>query len=167
MGGVTVYSDYAFVAITRTPIQEGENHLTGQQALDFARERYTLPDGDNERGRHQMQVITAVIEKATSGTTIISNYSDIMASVEGMFTMNIPMEMISNLMKMQLSDMARWNVSSYAVTGANAMEECYSAPGMDLAVIIPDEISVAKASRLIEMVYAGEILTEEVINSIG
>lgn len=167
LGGITVYSDYAFTAITRTPIEEGENHLTGQQALDFARERYTLPDGDNERGRHQMQVITAVIEKATSGTTIISNYSDIMASVEGMFTMNVPMEMISNLMKMQLSDMARWNISSYAVTGSNAMEECYSAPGMDLAVIIPSDSSVAKAARLIEMVYAGEILTEEVINSIG
>ena len=114
-----------------------------------------------------MQVITAVIEKATSGTTIISNYSDIMASVEGMFTMNVPMEMISNLMKMQLSDMARWNISSYAVTGSDAMEECYSAPGMDLAVIIPYDSSVSKAARLIDMVYAGEILTEEVINSIG
>ena len=167
LGGVTVYSDYAFTAITRTPIQEGENHLTGQQALDFARERYTLPGGDNERGRHQMQVITAVIEKATSGTTIISNYSGIMASVEGMFTMNVPMEMISNLVKMQLSDMARWNISSYAVTGSDAMEECYSAPGMDLAVIIPYDSSVSKAARLIDMVYAGEILTEEVINSIG
>lgn len=167
LGGVTVYSDYAFTAITRTPIQEGENHLTGQQALDFARERYTLPGGDNERGKHQMQVITAVIEKATSGTAIISNYSDIMASVEGMFTMNIPIEMVSNLIKMQLSDLARWNVSSYAVTGSDAMEECYSAPGMDLAVIVPYDSDVYKATRLIDMIYDGEILTQEVINSIG
>lgn len=166
IGGVTVYSDYAFTAIERTYIEEGENHLDGQSALDFARERYTLPGGDNERGRHQMQVITAVIEKATSGTTIISNYSEIMSSVEGMFTMNVPMEMISNLMKMQLNDMARWNINSYAVTGADAMEECYSWPGMELSVIIPYDSSVAKAERLIDMVFAGEILTEEVINSI-
>ena len=166
LGGITVYSDYAFTAITRTDILEGENHLTGQQALDFARERYTLPGGDNERGKHQMQVITAVIEKATSGTTIISNYSDIMASVEGMFTMNVPMELVSDLMKMQLSDMARWNISSYAVTGFDAMEECYSARGMDLAVLIPNNSSVSKASRLIDMVYSGEILTEEVISSL-
>ena len=164
LGGITVYSDYAFTAITRTDIQEGENHLTGQQALDFARERYTLPGGDNERGRHQMQVITAVIEKATSGTTIISNYSDIMASVEGMFTMNVPMELVSELMKMQLSDMARWNIVSYAVTGGDSMEECYSVMGQDLSVIIPYESSVSKASRLIDMVYSGEILTEEVIS---
>ena len=166
LGGVTVYSDYAFTAITRTEIAEGENHLNGQQALDFARERYTLPDGDAARGRHQMQVITAVIEKATTGTTIISNYSDIMDSVEGMFTMNVPAELISELMKMQLSDMARWNVVSYSVTGSGKKAETYSMPGLELWVSEPNKISVQKAIRLIDMVFAGERLTEEVINSI-
>ena len=166
LGGVTVYSDYAFTAITRTDIKEGENHLTGQQALDFARERATLPGGDNERGRHQMQVITAVIEKATTGTTIITNYSDIMDSVEGMFTMNLPPELISEVMKMQLSDMARWNVVSYAATGYPAMKETYSLPGVELSVMEPNYSSIRKASRLIDMVYAGELLTEEVVNSI-
>lgn len=166
MGGITVYSDYPFTAITRTPIQEGENHLNGQQALDFARERYTLKGGDNERGKHQMQVITAVIEKATSGSTIISNYSEIMESVEGMFSMNVPVEMIGNLMKLQLTDMAGWNVVSYAVTGTDSMEECYSVPGMELSVIKPYWSSVNKATRLIDMVCQGELLTEEVINSI-
>jgi len=165
LGGITVNSDYAFTAITRTYISKGENHLTGQQALDFARERYTLRGGDNERGKHQMQVIEAVIKKATSGTTIISNYSSIMESIEGMFTMNIPSEMISKLMKMQLTDMAQWNVVSYAVTGTNASEECYTLPGMKLSVIKPSDASVAKGVRLIDMVFAGELLTEEVVNS--
>ena len=167
LGGVTVYSDYAFTAITRTPIAEGENHLNGQQALDFARERYTLPGGDAERGRHQMQVITAVIEKATTGSTIISNYADIMDSVEGMFTMNIPAEMISELMKMQLSDMARWNIVSYSAKGGGFKAETYSMPGMELWVTEPNKYSVQKAIRLIDMVFAGERLTEEVINSIN
>ena len=126
----------------------------------------TIPGGDTERGKHQMQVITAVIEKATSGTTIISNYSDIMASVEGMFHMNVPTEMISNLMKMQLSDMAQWNIVSYSAKGTYATLECYSVPGMLLSVVEPSYSSVRKASRLIDMVYAGELLTEEVINSI-
>lgn len=167
LGGITVYSDYAFTAITRTDIKEGENHLTGQQALDFARERYTLPGGDNDRGKHQMQVITAVIEKATTGTTIITNYSDIMDSVEGMFTMNLPTEMIGDLMKMQLSDMARWNVVSFSATGSYAQEETYSMPGVKLSVLKPNHSSVNKAARLIDMIYAGELLTEEVMSSIG
>ena len=113
-----------------------------------------------------MQVITAVIEKATTGTTIITNYSDIMESVEGMFTMNVPTELISALMKMQLSDMARWNVVTFSATGSSSLEECYSAPGMQLSVIKPYYSSVNKAARLIDMVFAGEMLTEEVINSI-
>ena len=167
LGGITVYSDYAFTAITRTYIQQGENQLTGQQALDFARERYTLRGGDNERGRHQMMVIEAVIKKATNGTTIISNYSEIMESIEGMFTMNIPMEMVSALMKMQLTDMAQWNIVSYAATGRADMEKCYTLPGMELSVLWPNDSSVSKASRLIDMVFAGEILTEEVINSMS
>ena len=165
MGGITVYSDYAFTAIQRTDIRKGENQLTGQQALDFARERKTLSGGDNDRGKHQMQVIEAVIQKATSGSTIISNYSDIMASIEGMFTMNLSAEMISSLVKMQLSDMARWNVVTYSATGSNSFEECYSLQDMELSVIIPYDSSVSKAARLIDMVFAGEMLTEEVINS--
>ena len=166
MGGVRVYSEYAFTAITRTKIKEGWNDLSGQQALDFARERYTLKGGDNERGRHQMVVIKALIQKATSGSTIITNYSDIMASVDGMFQMNIPTELIGDMMKMQLSDMAQWNIVTYAATGNGAMAECYSMPGMKLSVIKPSSSSVSKAQRLIDMVFAGELLTEEVVNSI-
>ena len=166
LGGVTVYSDYEFMAIGRSPIQVGINELNGQQALDFARDRTRVPGGDTDRGRHQMKVITAVIEKATSGTTIINNYSEIMDSVEGMFEMSVPTELISALMKMQLSDMARWNVVSFTATGYGSKEECYSAPGTELSVMKPNYSSVNKASRLIDMVYAGELLTEEVINSI-
>ena len=166
LGGITVYSDYEFMAIGRTPIQVGENTLDGQEALDFARERIRVPNGDSDRGRHQMKVITAVIEKATSGTTIINNYSEILESVEGMFLMNVPTELISSLMKMQLSDMAKWNIVSYSATGSYAMAECYSVPGMELSVLKPSYSSVNKASRLIDMVFAGELLTEEVINSI-
>lgn len=165
LGGITVDSEYAFTAIQRTYIKKGENHLTGQQALDFARERKTLSGGDNERGKHQMQVIEAVIQKATSGSTIISNYSDIMASIEGMFTMNLPAEMIGSLIKMQLGDMAKWNIVTYSASGSNSFEVCYSLPEMELAVIVPYSSSVSKAARLIDMVYAGELMTEEVISS--
>ena len=80
--------------------------------------------------------------------------------------MNLPSELISEMMKMQLSDMARWNVVSYSATGYGDMEECYSVPGMELAVMHPNMSSVRKAGRLIDMVFRGEMLTEEVINSI-
>ena len=164
MGGITVYSDYSFTAIQRTKIVKGENYLTGQQALDFARERYTLAGGDNARGKNQMKVIKAVIEKATSGTTIINNYSAIVSSLDGMFVMNIPKELISSLMKNQLSDMSGWDVFSYAAKGTGTMAETYSAPGMKLSCIKPNEDSVAKATDLINKLMAGKELTEAMVN---
>jgi polyisoprenyl-teichoic acid--peptidoglycan teichoic acid transferase len=40
---------------------KGMNHLNGWQALDFARQRYGLPNGDYDRQRHQRQLIRALV----------------------------------------------------------------------------------------------------------
>lgn len=160
IGGITVYSDVAFNTADKYHIEAGENHLNGAEALSFARERKRLSGGDNARGQNQMKVIKAVIDKATSGTTIISNYSDIMASLEGMFATSMPMTEISSLVKMQLEDMAQWEIHSYAVTGFNGSEYTYSTPGTRAYVMYPDDAKVAKASALIDKVCAGGILTE-------
>ena len=160
IGGVTVYSDVAFNTADKYHINAGENHLDGKQALSFARERKRLAGGDNARGQNQMKVIKAVIAKMTSGTTIISNYSEIMASLEGMFATSLPMNEISSLVKMQLGDMAQWNVQSFAVTGYNGSDYTYSAPGSKLYVMYPNEQDVAKAQGLIDTIFADGILTE-------
>ncbi|WP_420497313.1 LCP family protein [Parafrankia sp. FMc2] len=44
----------------------GENHLSGDQALAFVRQRHGLPDNDFDRIRRQQQFIGAVFRKATS-----------------------------------------------------------------------------------------------------
>lgn len=164
IGGVTVYSDYGFTA-GGTWIDKGENHLNGEEALDFARERKNVPGGDATRGKHQMKVIKAVIEKLTSSTALITGYSDILDSLSGMFRMNLSVEELSQLVKMQLGDMATWEISSYAVKGAGdgtgRYAYTYSAPGQELWVLPPDYDTVAYASMLIEKVVSGGILTEE------
>ena len=160
VGGVTIYSDQSFKA-RDTYIQKGENTLNGTQALDFSRERYHVSGGDNGRGKNQMKVITAVIKKMTTGTTIISNYSAIMSSLEGMFSTNLQTSDISMLVKMQLNDLATWDVFSFAVTGSGGSEKTYSAPGHTAYVMYPNEESVDYASGLIDKILAGEILTEE------
>lgn len=162
IGGITVYSDQSFKAYD-TYIQKGENTLNGAQALKFARERYHVSGGDNGRGKNQMKVISAVIKKMTSGSTIISNYSAIMSSLEGMFSTNLQSSDISSLVKMQLSDMAKWDVFSFAVTGTGGSEKTYSAPGHNAYVMYPNEKSVAHASELIQKILSGELLTEETV----
>ena len=165
IGGITVYSEKAFVTNDKYQIVAGENTLNGAQALSFARERKHLSGGDNDRGKNQMKVIQAVIDKMTSGTTLLTNYSDIMASLEGMFATSMAMNEISSLMKMQLNDMAAWNIQSYAVTGYNGSDYTYSAPGTKLYVMYPNDNDVARAKSLIDMVWDGTILTEEVMSA--
>lgn len=160
IGGVTIYSDQSFKA-RDTYIQKGENYLVGHQALDLARERYHVSGGDNGRGKNQMKVIKAVIEKMTKSTTLISNYSAILKSLEGMFTTDFQTNDISELVKMQLNDMATWNIQSFAVIGVGGSEKPYSAPGANAYVMWPDEDAVEFASGLIQKVLDGETLTEE------
>jgi polyisoprenyl-teichoic acid--peptidoglycan teichoic acid transferase len=44
----------------------GKRHLVGWQAIDYARQRYGLPNGDYDRQRHQRQMVRAILTKAMS-----------------------------------------------------------------------------------------------------
>ncbi len=153
IGGVNIVSDYDDGVF----LSEGDNYMDGELALKFARERYSYADGDNARGRHQMQVITAVVEKMSSGS-MITNYNDIMDSLQGMFTTSIPSDTLRELIKMQLDDMASWNVKSYAVTGYGGMDSTIAGVA---SVMYPNEESVEQASKLIKMVLDGKQLSDK------
>ena len=164
IGGITVTSDVAFTLYKNVgKIKVGENNLNGKLALAFARTRKGLDGGDFDRGNNQMKVIKAIVDKATSGTTILTNYSDIMKSIDGMFVMNIPSSLIGEVVKRQVTDMSGWNIMSFSVKGTGDNMECYSAPGELLYVINPNERYVGKATELIQKVYSGETLTEEML----
>lgn len=44
--------------------QPGKHHFVGWQAIDYARQRYGLPNGDYDRERHQRQLVEAILTKA-------------------------------------------------------------------------------------------------------
>jgi LCP family protein required for cell wall assembly len=44
----------------------GKHHFVGWQAIDYARQRYGLPNGDYDRQRHQRQLVEAILAKALS-----------------------------------------------------------------------------------------------------
>ena len=129
--------------------------------MSYVRERKSFADGDNARGRHQMQAIEAIIRKVSSGTTILNNYSGILSSMEGMFSTNMSSSDISALVKMQLSDGASWNVKSFAVTGTGGSQKTYSMPTQRSYVMYPDETSVNYASLLVDKVIDGIALKDE------
>lgn len=154
IGGITIYADEG----DGVHLQAGANYMNGEQALSFARDRYSYADGDNARGRHQMQVISAVVDKLTSGS-LITNYSQILDSLEGMFVTNIPNETISAYIKMQLSDMAHWDVFSFAVTGYGGYDQPYSMGGLYAWVMYPYQDTADHASDLMGRMLRGEKLT--------
>lgn len=164
IGGVTVYSDAAFTA-GNVRFQKGENFLDGRKALAFARERYNVAGGDNGRGKNQMKIMTATIHKLTSSTALITNYSAIMQSLQGMFATSMGSSEISQLVKMQLDDMAQWDVLSYAVTGVNGRDITYSMPGQKVSVMYVDQTLVDHGSSLVKRMLAGEVLTNEDIKA--
>ena len=163
IGGITVYSDLAFTS-DKYSFVVGLNEMDGEKALVFARTRKGLPGGDSARGKNQMKVISAVIDKLSSTGALISNYSEIMSSLQGMFQTNLTTELISSLVKQQLSDMSPWNVQSFAVTGKGSSQITYSMPGQYVYVMIPNEKTVEHASNLIDRVLAGEVLSASDMN---
>ncbi len=62
LGGVNVESEYAFEAGGYS-FEKGMNHLNGEQALVFARERHSFQDGDNQRGKNQEAILKAILER--------------------------------------------------------------------------------------------------------
>ena len=160
LGGIEVNSEYAFTThYGNYYIKKGINYLNGDQALGFARERYSLPGGDNQRGKDQMAVITAIINKMSS-SSLLNDFSGLMDSLEGSFETSMSSSQISSLVRMQLNEGGSWNVVSYAVTGTGSSKETYSMPGRNVYVMDPDYSTVDKAKELIKKVYNGDTLSD-------
>lgn len=166
VGGVTVYENVAdskFSCWTdrRCWIYPGENNLNGQCALAFARERYAYWDGDMQRNRNQQQVLKAVIDKMTSSTTLIVNYSSILKAMDGTFETSMSTEEITSLVKFQLNDMRGWTFESQNITGPTGREATYSGGSTELSVVYPSQKTINEAKDAIAKVLAGESLHPE------
>ena len=155
LGGVTVYSEYGFSTNTHS-FSQGENYLNGDAALAFARERYSFSGGDRQRGKNQMAVIKAVIEKAMS-PAILTGYTDLMESVAGNFETSMPYDMIAELVKDQLDNGGSWNIVSTSVDGTGDTRRPYSL-STGAYVMIPNQETVDAAIAKINQVKNGEIV---------
>ena len=150
LGGVDVDSDYEFTTLHGNyKINKGMNHLNGEQALGFARERYSFEDGDNQRGRDQEKVLTAIIHKAMT-PAILKNANELIAGVSDSVQTNMTSEEMSKFIQMQLDDPSSWNVESQAVSGKGDSQSCYSSGSQLLYVMWPDETVVQNAANQIK-----------------
>ena len=166
LGGIDVYSDYSFTTSAgdvagygyRTySYTEGWNHLDGLEALMFARERYSFSDGDNQRGRNQMKVVQAIIEKAAS-PSVLANYQDLLKAMSDNCVTNISYDQITSLVQMMQKEGFSWNIQTMSARegSGDTFQYCYSAPGDPLYVMPPDYEYINTIKSVVDQVMNGE-----------
>lgn len=154
IGPINVYSDQN-LNLWGCKFIKGYNSVDGDCALAFARERHSYVDGDRHRGRNQQEVIRAIFNKVTSGTTLISEYTEILDSLDGKFATNMDMDEVMSFVKYELDDLRKYNILDTQLDGVGSMELTYSYPHQKLYVMIPDEESISDAKE-----YINKILSE-------
>lgn len=151
IGGIDVYSDQE-LDLGEYHYDLGINHLNGEEALRFARERHSYATGDLHRTQNQQEVLTAIIQKMISFNTI-ANYDEVLTAVEGVFNTNMPTEDIKSIAKHQVENRTSWNITHQYVTGTGtSMYGLYSMPESYLYTTIPDENALAKCKQAIDNV---------------
>lgn len=163
IGGVDVYSDYEFepTKYKGWTVQEGMNHMDGEQALAFARERKAFDDGDRQRVKNQQAVFEAMFKKATSSSTMLMNYSVIISELKDYVEMSFSSKEIRSLVKHQISKNLKWNIYRNTLTGGDDLMPLYTTGGEYAYVMSRDEDSIAHAKELIQAVMKGETLTKD------
>lgn len=163
LGGVDVDSEFAFTTGDESgcivEVHEGVNHFNGEQALAFSRERHALEDGDNQRGKNQQAVITAMLKKVISPTMLL-RASTLMNQVSKDVEMNVTQSQLNALIRQQLRSNASWTIQSVALSGEGGQDYCYSASSQLLYVMYPDEAELQKIIDLTNIVEEGGTLPE-------
>lgn len=158
LGGIDVYSEYDFTSyIDDYNFKKGYNHMNGAQALAFARERKSFAAGDRMRGKNQQAVIDGMIKQA-SKPSVITKVDTLLKTLSDKFQTNMETSKMMELVKLQISNMPTWNISTIGLTGGDGKASTYSAGSQLLYVMYPSQNSIDDAKEKIAAVIAGETL---------
>lgn len=118
MGGIEVYSPVEFTSSLKGyEYHKGWNLLGGKEAIYFARERKSFEGQDAIRVENQQRVMKAIIKKMTSSTTLLTHYGDIMDAAGEEMSTNLSSGELTNLARMQVTDLASWDVETQKIEG--------------------------------------------------
>lgn len=153
IGGIDVYSDKEIsLDVGGGRIHkyiQGINHISGEEALAFARERDSYESGDIHRNMNQQAVMKAIIEKATSSTTILSQYGDILSGLKGYIRTNLSEREIKTIIKNELKNIGGWKITSQNITGEGNSDVVYSSPQTYVYIMEHDDEVIEKSRQKI------------------
>lgn len=157
LGGVDVYNDQDFTSLHGNyhfPV--GNVHLNSEQALGFVRERYSLTNGDGDRGRNQQKVIAAIIQKLTSAEAL-KNFDGIMQGLQDSVQTNMPPETMVSLANAQLASGGKYTVITRDLKGTGRMDlPSYAMPDSSLYMLEVDPNSLETLKTEIKDIMEGK-----------
>lgn len=148
LGGVTVYNDETFQIENGNVYKKGKITLNGEQTLEFVRERKNVTGGDLGRGRNQIKVLEALMNKAMS-KSIIKSYTKLLKSLEDAFVTNMSQSTMASFIKKELSSPRNWQIESNTLTGTDSYEYTYTYKNSALYAMKPDKESISNAKEKI------------------
>lgn len=140
-------------------VKAGKNHLNGERALAFARERHAYLNGDNQRIINQQLVLKALLKKMMSPTMVV-NYPNFIKALSTAFFTNMPASQIKALIGLEVSSFPSWDIQMFAISGEGGNEYCPSLNAI-ASVVYPNPLEVEKATYLIEEVLEGVPFEED------
>ncbi|CYU02685.1 LCP family protein [Streptococcus suis] len=151
VGGIDVENTQEFTSGEHTfPV--GTVHLNAEQALIFVRERYSLANGDNDRGKNQEKVIAALIKKLSSPENL-HNYRAILNSLEGSIQTDLSIKTIIELVNTQLESGTQFTVESQALAGSGRTDlPSYAMPDSQLYMLEINQESLEQTKAAIQSV---------------
>lgn len=158
VGGIDIESDQEFDSyhMSGWHVEKGINHMDGAKALAYARERYAYTSGDRHRILNQQQVLQATLKKLMKSTAFLTKYDQVLSSLSQFYITDIPRDVISKYVKMQLSNMSSWKFTSQTINGGQKMvKNTFSAPNTDSFLVTVDQDSINKARKKIQSTIDG------------
>ena len=157
LGGVDVNNDQEFTSLHGNyhfPV--GNVHLDSERALGFVRERYSLANGDGDRGRNQQKVISAIVQKLSSAEAL-KNFDDIMQSLQDSVQTNMPPETMVSLVNAQLVSGGKYTVITRDLKGTGRMDlPSYAMPDSSLYMLEVDPNSLETLKTEIKDIMEGK-----------
>lgn len=156
IGGLDIDSDAVFQSkqYPKCWFQIGINHVDGECALAFARERKTYFTGDMHRAANQGQVISKIIDKISNPIFLAGKYLDILDAASRNLQTDISSENIAKLIRLQLDEGIKWKISQYTMLETESHQYGYLYPDelLWMGEPVPESVELAK-SKINEILH--------------
>lgn len=135
-------------------VHAGKNHLNGERALAFARERYAYEDGDVQRNKNQQQVLMSMFEKIASPSMLV-NFGSFIDALGSAFETNMSSADMLSLIRYEFTFFPNWTFEQNNVVGYQ--DTLYSATLGDYSAVTVGNIqSMDIAKQKIQSVINGK-----------